>query len=222
MNTEIIKSCNVNLKVDSIRKKFKIRKDSIIDKTLCQKVNEIQKFAAPKGMYALLYVNEVGENYIASKNIVLTSKVLRENLENKKSFYPYIATIGTELENWYSSQKSLSDKYLGNIILQEICYDMKENIVKIIKEKYKTETLSTMNPGSLKDWDITERDKLFKAFEGKEKDIGIEILDQNLIKPFISVYGIIFENKTGYNNCKLCPKKKCINRSADYEKGSKR
>jgi hypothetical protein len=74
-----------------------------------------------------------------------------------------------------------------------------------------------MSPGTLKDWKLSERDKLLQLFKGDEKRIGVKTLNDNLISPIISVYGIVFEDLNDYNNCRLCPKENCPNRSADFE-----
>jgi len=110
----------------------------------------------------------------------------------------------------------VSEQYISNIILQEICYIMKDMLIKNIKNNYDINSASSMSPGTLKDWKLSERDKLLQLFKGDEKRIGVKTLNDNLISPIISVYGIVFEDLNDYNNCRLCPKENCPNRSADF------
>jgi len=217
MKSIIINNAEIELDLNKIRRKIKINKDDPIDKDLIKLFNDIKKIAKPKGIYIPIVIDDIGENYIKTKNILLNSRILRENLKNSKKFFPYIATIGIELEEWYQNIEVVSEQYISNIILQEICYIMKKMIIKNIKNNYNINSASSMSPGTLKDWKLSERDKLLQLFKGDEKRIGVKTLNDNLISPIISVYGIVFEDMNDYNNCRLCPKENCPNRSADFE-----
>jgi len=100
MKSIIINNAEIELDLNKIRRKIKINKNDPIDKDLIKLFNDIKKIANPKGIYIPIVIDDIGENYIKTKNIILNSRILRENLKNSKKFFPYIATIGSELEEW--------------------------------------------------------------------------------------------------------------------------
>jgi hypothetical protein len=216
MEPVIVENVEIEVDLDKIRRKLKIKKNDPIDKDLINLYNDIKKVGKPKGIYSSVEIDLIGENYIRTKDTILYSRILKENLKNTRGFFPYISTIGTDLEKWYKNIEVISEQYISNIILQEICYKMKEIIIKDIKNNFHISNVSTMNPGTLKDWKLSERDKLLQLFKGVEKRIGVKTLNDNLISPTISVYGIVFEDFNDYNNCRLCTKENCPNRSADF------
>jgi len=46
---------------------------------------------------------------------------------------------------------------------------------------------------------------------------GVELTDSQLMKPNKSVSGFLFPSESDYENCQLCPRENCPNRSADFE-----
>ena len=89
--------------------------------------------------------------------------------------------------------------------------------IKEINEKYIPGSSSTMNPGSLIDWSITEQKKLFKLLGNPAKEIGVELTKSSLMLPAKSVSGLVYPTEKDFENCQVCPRLKCPNRSAPYD-----
>ena len=76
--------------------------------------------------------------------------------------------------------------------------------------------ISSLNPGSLKEWPITGQVPLFELLGGVTEDIGVVLSDSLLMSPVKSVSGIMFQSEEAYENCQLCPRENCPGRRAPY------
>ena len=91
------------------------------------------------------------------------------------------------------------------------------HLEKHLKRKYKLGQISSMNPGSLKDWPITQQKELFSIFTNTQKIIGVRLTDSFLMIPRKSVSGIYFPTEINFYSCQLCPREVCIGRRAPYD-----
>ena len=145
-----------------------------------------------------------------------TSKILRVNLDSCEIVYPFIATIGPELESVASEQQRLTRKFfleiVGDFALTNAMWYMEGKI----KEKYSIKRSSTMTPGSLENWPITQQVPLFDLFGADLKKVGVELTSSMLMKPRKSLSGIIFQSERIFINCQLCQRDRCPGRRAKY------
>ena len=174
--------------------------------------------ARPKAVMKAAYIDSRGPDFIMVDGVKLTSKVLARNTETVHRVFPYVITCGTEIEAW--------SKSLGDPLLQFYSDAIKEAALRaaIAKAWKHMETVfglgkvSTMNPGSLKDWPLEEQRPLFKILGKGIEAIGVTLTDSCLMLPVKTVSGLRFPTETTYENCQLCPREVCPGRRAPYDK----
>jgi hypothetical protein len=172
----------------------------------------------PKVIYGVSYVNNRSDDDVEIDGVRFTSRVLRINLDGIERVFPYIMTIGKELEDKATSFSDLVRRYcletIGNITLDFIA----EYLEDYLKRKYRLRKISEMNPGSLEDWPITQQAQLFSLFGNVENLVGVRLTDSFLMIPKKSVSGIYFPTEVTFYSCQLCPRKNCEERQAPYDK----
>jgi hypothetical protein len=172
----------------------------------------------PKVIYEVSYVNNRSDDTVELDGVRFISRVLRTNLEKVKRVFPYIMTIGKELEDKATSFSDLVRRYsletIGNIALDSIGMYFEG----FLKRRYRLEKMSEMNPGSLEDWPISQQKQLFSIFGNVNDLIGVELTNSFLMIPRKSVSGIYFPTEISFYSCQLCPRKKCEERRAPYDK----
>ncbi|MBN2408118.1 MAG: hypothetical protein JXE07_00150 [Candidatus Aminicenantes bacterium] len=170
-----------------------------------------------RAVYEISYVGTKNAESVEVGGVVLRSRVLRRNLGRAQKVFPYIMTIGPELEKTAASIGDLLKQYY----LEEIANIVLERGVAWLSgwlgERWGFPGLSNLSPGSLEDWPLTEQRPLFSLFGGKEKVIGLALTDRFLILPRKSVSGILFPSEEGFTACRLCPRETCPSRSAPYD-----
>ena len=83
--------------------------------------------------------------------------------------------------------------------------------------KYRPGKMSSMSPGSLQDWPITQQSELFRVLGDVESEIGVRLTESYLMLPMKSVSGLCFPTETSFESCQLCPRDDCPGRAAPYD-----
>jgi hypothetical protein len=172
----------------------------------------------PRAIYEVAYVGEKGEGTVEVVGATFESHILRKNLDGANKVFPYIITVGPELERTASAQGDLLKQYyleeMANIALENAAGWLGGQL----EARYGVTGLASMSPGSLEDWPITEQTKLFSIFGDTERSIGVRLTDSMLMLPRKSISGILFPSEEGFVACQLCERERCPGRKAAYSK----
>lgn len=212
----LLDSIPIHLSLSHVTKKFRLDKKpaSINIKKL---IETAKSLSAPKCLFQEMYISGKGNNKVKIENKTFSSRVLSINLENTQKVFPYIITIGKDLENKASACDDLLEQYyldnLGDMILRS-CRRYLENY---IKKNFGIKKIAGMSPGSLEDWPITQQKKLFSLFENDAAASGVILTENMLMIPKKSVSGILFPTEISFSSCILCPRENCPARKAPYD-----
>ncbi len=218
MDTIIKKEIPFKIKLDEFLKKIKLSKDYSDIDTVKRYIKKVNQIAKPKAMYKEVYINDRGEEYVVVEDQTFKSKIMRVNLEDVYKVLIYIVTCGQEVEAWSNQQNvDMLEDYWLSMLQEEVLRQALKFIKKEINETYLPGSSSVMNPGSLIDWSINEQKKLFKLLGNPEKAIGVKLTESSLMIPKKSVSGLIYPTEKDFENCQVCPREECPNRSVPYQ-----
>jgi len=199
----------VRLRFDPVRAGFE---------SLDELIALAQGLIRPRAVYKVAYTGAKGERTVEVAGVMFESSILRKNLEAANKVFPYIITVGPELERAASAQGDLLKQYyleeLANIALESAAGRLGGQL----ETRYGVSGLANMSPGSLEDWPITEQTKLFSIFGDPERSIGVRLTDSMLMLPRKSISGILFPSEEGFVACQLCERERCPGRKAPFSK----
>jgi hypothetical protein len=179
-----------------------------------------QGLIKPRAVYEVAYTGTKGEGTVEVAGVSFHSPILRKNLDPANKVFPYIITVGPELERAASAQGDLLKQYyleeMANIALESAAGWLAGHL----ESRYGVTGLANMSPGSLEDWPITEQTKLFSIFGDTERLIGVRLTDSMLMVPRKSISGILFPSEEGFVACQLCERENCPGRKAAYNPSS--
>ncbi|MGD9345563.1 MAG: vitamin B12 dependent-methionine synthase activation domain-containing protein [Candidatus Aminicenantes bacterium] len=212
----ILNSIQFQLSLDDFGKEFRSAwKNSSLN--FQELLETAQSLITPKLLYKVCYVNHRENNRIEIEDVIFSSHVLSVNLQKIGKVFPYVITIGSELEDEASSMSDLLQQYylesIGDVALRSV----KSYLENHIRKKFGIKTLSSMSPGSLEDWPITQQKPLFALFGSDADSTGIRLTEKMLMIPRKSISGILFPTEVTFSSCKLCPRKNCPARKAIYD-----
>jgi hypothetical protein len=168
----------------------------------------------PRGCYHAAFVEARGERTVELGGIAFHSRILSGNLGGVNKVFPYIVTVGHDLERTAAAQGDLVKQYyleeIANIALEHAAVWL----AGYLESRYGVTGLSNISPGSLEDWPITEQAKLFSIFGDTEKLIGVRLTESMLMIPRKSISGIFFPSEEGFVACQLCEREECPGRKA--------
>ena len=178
------------------------------------------RLGRPKACFRLLKVGQTGEDFVVLGGEKLTSRVLRINLEQTSGkVAAFVATCGKELECWAESIEDFLQRFCAEEICECALRCSSEAMNKEIAKRMgiTEKNLSTMNPGSLEDWPLTQQRPLFSVVGDVTAAIGVELTESFLMRPRKSISGIRFVSHEEFVNCKLCSRENCQGRRAAFD-----
>ena len=214
---ETIDHIPVKLEAEDIARRLRIRPERIGASNLEELIGLAGRLVKLRAVTDISYVGTMDADGVEVAGVFFRSRVLRHNLDGVQKVFPYIMTIGAELEHTASSGGDLLRQYyleeIANLVLEQGAAWLAERL----QARWGIPLLSNMSPGSLEDWPITEQTKLFSLFGDTEKTIGVRLTDRLLMLPRKSISGILFPSEEGFTACQLCPRERCPSRRAPYD-----
>jgi hypothetical protein len=169
----------------------------------------------PRALVLEAFIEEKTEAAVRINGIEFHSRVLAENLRDVQRVFPFILTIGGDLEKTAASAGDLLLQYqleaIGDLALMAAGAELEDYL-----KKYGLAKAASLSPGSLEDWPITEQPKLFALLDGGES-VGVRLSESMLMIPRKSLSGIYFPTKIDFQSCRLCPRADCSGRRAAYD-----
>jgi len=217
MKATIIENIEVTIDLESMCKMMRLKKGSSNEKRLREIISEALDIARPRALCGQAYIDEKREQSVAIDGIEFTSRVLRVNLESCERVFPFIATCGSELEEWSCTFSDMLEQYWADTI-KAIAMGAGMNAVNNhVRDKWIPGKVSSICPGSLEDWPITQQKELFSLFGDTEKLIGVTLTESCLMLPVKSLSGIIFPSDDDFTTCRLCDRERCPGRRAPFD-----
>jgi hypothetical protein len=217
METVVLDRIEYRPAVASLAARLRVAEGSDDLVELEQLAGEAHAIARPKALYAAGYIEERGDGHVVISGTRFTSRILRVNLAHAHRAFLYVATCGTELEAWAKSLTDLLHRYWAEAMQEAALREATRALQKELTERYRPGKMSSMAPGSLGEWPLSEQRALFAALGDVKEAIGVELSDSLLMIPAKSVSGIRFPTTESFESCQLCPRAGCPGRRAPYD-----
>ncbi len=215
---EVLDEIPVSLDAEMVLKHLHLRKESkSIEKNVQELVEIVVPIARPKAVYEVSYVDNKHESSVDIHGIMFTSRVLRVNLDEVQRAFPYVATCGRELEGITVPSEDFMRYYCLDAIKGMVMNTARNHLKTYLTKKFALGQVSSMAPGSLEDWPITQQRELFSIFGSVEDLIGVKLTESFLMLPLKSVSGIYFPTQIRFESCQLCAREACSGRRAPYD-----
>lgn len=214
---ELLDDIPVALSAESIANRLHLDPAGSYMEDIQELVEKVEAVARPKAIYDLCYIDSKNEDGVEIAGAKFASRILRVNLDEVERVFPYIATCGTEVEDIELPSDDLMGKFALDITKQMVLGAAIGHLRKQIDKNHMPGKMSSMNPGSLEDWPISEQKPLFSIFGDVKALIGVELTDTFLMLPLKSVSGMHFATEHSFQNCQLCPRERCSGRRAPYD-----
>jgi hypothetical protein len=204
--------------LDELAKTVRLKPGSPMLDDLRQMAEQAQALANPKVVYRVALVEASGDRSVIIDEGEFSSRVLRVNLEKVHRAFPFVATCGRELKVWADTHQDMLQRFWADAIMEQALFAAIQELDRRLEERYQPGPMSSMNPGSLEDWPITQQKPLFGLFGDTRAQIGVELTESMLMIPAKSVSGVLFPSQEGFvASCQLCPREVCPNRRAPYD-----
>ena len=171
MNTVSLKDISFEPELGSVLQKLRVKEGTGSARSVERLLKEAEAVAKPKALYGVAYVDQRAEESVEVGGQTFESRVLRVNLDPVHRIFPYVATCGTELDEWSSSIDDMLESYWADAIKEMALRGAMHALSDHLEQRFRPGRMSRMSPGSLEDWPIFEQRKLF-ALLGRGCDWG--------------------------------------------------
>jgi hypothetical protein len=207
---------------ENLQAQLSIKSGSRLEAALDKLIKHVEEIAKPKAVYRVSYIEDRGEDSVTVETTTFQSLAMRNNLDQVRRVFPFIATCGREVERFNNDEEDLLKQYWLNAIKLSLLQSSLDHLREVLKKLYRLDKLSAMNPGSgdASVWPIEQQDHLFSLFGGDElvyREVGVRLLPSYLMVPEMSVSGILFPSDTSFYNCQLCQREDCPGRRAHFD-----
>jgi hypothetical protein len=217
MDQVVLDNISFQPEPDSLMKALHVREGSSFAGELKRIAADAQAVARPKAVYKVAFVESRGDDHVVVDGITLTSRVLRVNLEQAHRVFPYVATCGTELDEWSSSIDDALLRYWADTLKEMALRSAIQALSEHLQDRFRPGRMSGMSPGSLADWPLQEQRKLFALLGNPQDAIGVQLMQSLIMVPLKSVSGIWFPTEVDFASCQLCPRENCPGRRIPYD-----
>ena len=177
---------------------------------------KVRTLARPKAVYTTAGVECTDRDHVIISGIEFTSRILNKKLCERDTVYPFIITIGKELDDFHTPPGEMWQSFILDSLKTLVLISSVRYVTEHIMKEFNLSEVASMNPGELKDWPLDQQLPLFQLFRGKEKNIGVSVSKGGAMRPLKSRSGIVFEDSTGFVSCRCCNQSNCPGRRAAY------
>ena len=220
METLLLQDVAVHPELDTVLKILRMPHPSEEDRTdIAAMLQAAEAVANPKALYGPALLTEKDEDSVTVEGIRLCSPLIRENLDKTSRIVPFVATCGTELEDWSAGFSDPLTAYWADGIKMAYLAEIRGRLSDAVRNAwFQQGDMSVMSPGSLSAWPLTEQRALFKLVGQVTEKIGVRLTASCLMLPSKSVSGFFFSATSHYENCRYCPLLTCPARRAPFER----
>lgn len=216
---EIIRDFDVSLNRDEVFRRLDV---PVEEEGLAGLAGELLEaclaVASPKAVFDVVPVLTT-ERGLLLNGVEIDAPFAVEKLGRCHFVVPYVATCGTEAETWSEHVEGGLERYWADKLKLLLLEKARRRLYEVVRERCfrDAQHMSSLNPGSLPQWPISEQTKLFAVLGGGAERIGVTLKESFLMLPTKSVSGIFFASDEAYENCELCPRIDCPNRRAAFK-----
>ncbi|MBS3795053.1 MAG: hypothetical protein KGY80_09160 [Candidatus Thorarchaeota archaeon] len=208
---------NADINSEISRNKLRLSESQAEEVDFPSIVEEVKTLVEPRAVWERCLVEEIGEGFVVIAGFQLQSNVLASVLLESDSVFPFVVTIGDNVEKkarrTEDSLKQYCYEYLGDYVLLQSSDYLKHHLEILSGGS----NLSWYSPGSVDDFKLEEQRNVFRILGDVHERIGVELRENLIMYPRKSISGLYFETEEQFYTCQICQREKCIGRRAPYD-----
>jgi len=184
--------------------------------SLLQLAAEAESVAQPRILWKTSFVKGIDGDAVKVDEVEFRSLLLVRLLKQGQRVYPFVLTIGAELENRAASIERLWNHLVLDAMGTLLVSSLSRHLELVLKEQFVASMFSRFSPGSLEAWPLSEQRPLFDLLGDVEGLIGVRLNEKLFMIPKKSLSGIYVATKEMHLSCRLCSRTPCPGRMAPF------
>ncbi|HMN62499.1 MAG TPA: hypothetical protein PJ988_19195, partial [Anaerolinea sp.] len=161
--------------VDGLTRRLRLKAGSADAAEFIAMLDEAVRIARPVAFYRKVMVEQRDVETVTIAGVRFESRVLRVNLEKAPVVYPFLASCGVALQGWGETQADMIRGYWAEMIKEEALRMSLSALFQEIDQREGPAHFSTMSPGSLESWPISQQAPLFELLGLEARQVGVTL-----------------------------------------------
>jgi hypothetical protein len=217
MERFIMDDFHVQIPLETLTEKLHLTEEEDIE-MMAEKLEEALRIAKPKAVYKICEVTEIDGDQVTIEDAVFQSKVMASKLKGVHNVFAFVATCGTEVDDWSRQEEDYIVNLWLDMLKEMILVEARKQFRERLSDRYGIKKFAVMNPGSgnADTWPIGQQSQLFSLIGDVKELTGVELTGGALMYPTKSVSGVMFPSEEDFVSCSICKRKNCQNRKKPY------
>ena len=151
----------------------------------------VEQIARPKAIYFQAEVTEKTEEAVKINGVPFESALLRGYVKQGEVVFPYIVTVGIELDDYAKTLKDSMDLFMIDEVMNLLVNTGKVFVSDAVQAESGWPKVQDYVPGNGEEWSTAEQKRLFDMFAGETTKIGVTLGENYFVLPGRSTIGIL-------------------------------
>jgi hypothetical protein len=187
-----------------------------INETIQKILRIVVPIVRPQAAYKPCKVESLGVESFKIEKVIFTNLMLKNQLGQVDSVFPFIATCGNEVDSIDTQNFSENDLYCYTVIKEMVMFSALDHLQNILKHRYSLDYIFYLTPGEFQGWKIKDRKRLLTIMGHAHEKLGVKIRKDFSLKPEKTLVGLFYSVPFNLESCQLCQKNPCMGRRAVY------
>jgi len=191
MSYKIFEKYPFSYDMESLDKELHLRGNEAMLDILEAIYKMVEKITRPKAIYFEARITEKTDESVKINGVPFESQLLRGYVNQGDPIFPYIVTVGTELDDYAKTLKDPMELFMIDEVMNLLVNTGKVFVADRVKEATGWQSVQDYVPGNGEEWSTVEQKRLFDLFAGETAKIGVTLGDNYFVLPGRSTIGVL-------------------------------
>lgn len=191
MSYKIFEKYPFSYDMESLDKELHLRGNEAMLNILEAIYKMVEKITRPKAIYFEARITEKTDESVKINGVPFESQLLRGYVNQGDPVFPYIVTVGTELDDYAKTLKDPMELFMIDEVMNLLVNTGKVFVADRVKEATGWQSVQDYVPGNGEEWSTVEQKRLFDLFAGETAKIGVTLGDNYFVLPGRSTIGVL-------------------------------
>ncbi|MBC3795857.1 hypothetical protein [Acetobacterium tundrae] len=198
MNCKIFMNFPYELSMDILNEELNLQGRESMLEIVAPLFEMTQKIAKPKAIYFKAEITDKHEKSVTVDNEIFESQLFGGTVEKGDMVFPYIVTVGTELDDYAKTLTDAMDQFMIDEMMNLLVNIGKVFVANEVQKEAGWEKTQDYVPGNGEEWSTEEQTRLFYMFGDDTKKIGVSLGEHAFVLPGRSTIGILSQKKQAF------------------------
>lgn len=191
MSYKVFEKYPFSYDMESLDKELHLRGNEAMLNILEAIYKMVEKITRPKAIYFEARITEKTDESVKINGVPFESQLLRGYVNQGDPVFPYIVTVGTELDDYAKTLKDPMELFMIDEVMNLLVNTGKVFVADRVKEATGWQSVQDYVPGNGEEWSTVEQKRLFDLFAGETAKIGVTLGDNYFVLPGRSTIGVL-------------------------------